>query len=108
LPDGQEGGNGDAQREARAIAAGTLEDLSKRSEHRRSEKFRDHISHAALGVIWLLFALFVISLVFLACHYLLPKQWAWLDQDQLDTLKTLVFSGAITSTATAYFAKRMT
>jgi hypothetical protein len=45
--------------------------------------------------------------MFLSWHYLMPKRFGWLEDDQLDTLKTLVFSGAITSTATAYFVKRM-
>jgi hypothetical protein len=31
----------------------------------------------------------------------------WLEQDQLDTLRTIVFSGAIISAATAYFTKRV-
>jgi hypothetical protein len=107
LPTMPEGVNGNAQREARGFAAGNLEEISKRSEHRRSERFRDHISNAALCVIWVLFVLFMFAGTFLAWHYLMPRKWGWLEQDQLDTLRTIVFSGAITSTATAYFIKRV-
>jgi len=96
-----------AEREAKALAQGTLEEQSKRGEHRRSERLRDNISNVAVIVVWVLFALFVFATLVLAWHYLTPKRWAWLEQDQLDTLRTVVFSGAITSTATAYFVKRV-
>jgi hypothetical protein len=101
-------GDSDARREAAALAAGTLEEESKRGEHRRSERFREHISRVSLVVVWFLFALFAIATLILAFHYLTPKTWGWLEPDQLDTLRTVVFSGAITSTATAYFVKRVT
>ena len=97
----------DATREAAAFAARNLEELSKRGEHKRSERFREHISMGALCIIWILLALFLIATLCLAFHYLTPRRWGWLEQDQLDTLRTIVFSGAITSTATAYFVKRV-
>ena len=100
-------GDNAAQREAQAFAEGTLEEQSKRREHRRSERFRDHVSLAALVVVWLIFALFAVAMLILAFHYFMPTRWGWLDKDQLDTLRTVVFSGAITSTATAYFVKRV-
>jgi len=100
-------GNNDAQREAKAFAEGTLEEQSRRGEHRRSERLRDHISTVAVIVVWVLFALFMIASVVLAWHYLTPGKWGWLEESQLNTLRTLVFSGAITSTATAYFVKRV-
>jgi hypothetical protein len=97
----------DATREAAAFASGNLEELTKRGEHKRTERFREHISMGALCFIWILFALFLIATLCLAFHYLTPRRWGWLEQDQLDTLRTIVFSGAITSTATAYFIKRV-
>ncbi len=97
-------GDRGAEGEAKAFAEGTLEEQSRRGEHRRSERFRDQVANVAVAVIWILFALFVIAMLVLGWHYLAPESWGWLDQDQLSTLKTVVFSGAITSTATAYFA----
>ena len=65
----------------------------------------------ALCIIWILFALFLIATLCLAFHYLAPRRWGWLEQDQLDTLRTIVFTGlftgAIISAATAYFTKRV-
>jgi hypothetical protein len=107
LPEAGLSADSRAAREAAAFADRTLEEQSRRSEHRRNEQFRDHIATIGLCVVWILFGLFVVSLAFLAWHYLLPTKWGWLDADQLSTLKAVAFSGAITSTATAYFAKRM-
>ena len=101
------GGDKEAKREARAFAEGTLEEQSRRGEHRRSERFRDHISNVAVTVIWLLFSLFIVATLILTWHYLTPEKWGWLNAEQLNTLRTVVFSGAITSTATAYFVKRI-
>jgi hypothetical protein len=37
-----------AEKEAAGIAAGTLEDISKKKEHGRSERLRDHIGTCAI------------------------------------------------------------
>jgi hypothetical protein len=97
----------DATREAAAFAARNLEELTNRGEDKRSHRFREHISMGALCIIWILLALFLIATLCLTFHYLAPRRWGWLEQDQLDTLRTIVFSGAIISAATAYFTKRV-
>jgi hypothetical protein len=97
----------DATREAAAFAARNLEELTNRGEDKRGKRFREHILMGALCIIWILLALFLIATLCLAFHYLAPRRWGWLEQDQLDTLRTIVFSGAIISAATAYFTKRV-
>ena len=79
------------------LSARNLEELTDRGEDKRSKRFREHISMGALCIIWILLALFLIATLCLAFHYLAPRRWGWLDQDQLDTLRTIVFSGAIIS-----------
>ena len=79
----------DATREAAAFAARNLEELTNRGEDKRSKRFREDIRWA-LCIIWILLALFLIATLCLAFHYLAPRRWGWLEQDQLDTLRTIV------------------
>jgi hypothetical protein len=45
----------EGQKEAAAVAAGTLEEESKRAEHCRTERLRNHVNRAAIAAVWLFF-----------------------------------------------------
>ncbi|MDQ6869142.1 MAG: hypothetical protein M3178_12355 [Pseudomonadota bacterium] len=100
-------GDAEGQKEAAAVAAGTLEEESKRAEHRRTERLRNHVNRAAIAAVWLFFLLFAFGIVAVAWHYLTPEKYAWLSDSQLTTLKTFLASGAITGTAGRYLAARI-
>jgi hypothetical protein len=97
-------GDTEGQKEAAAVAAGTLEEESKRAEHRRTERLRNHVNVAAIAVVWIFFSLGIIAV---AWHYLMPEKYAWLSDSQLTALKTFLASGAITGTAGRYLAARV-
>ena len=44
---------------------------------------------------------FTITLIFWACHYLLPTAWHWLTPEQLAKIQSVIFSGSIGAIATA-------
>jgi hypothetical protein len=100
-------GDAKGQKEAAAVAAGTLEEESKRAEHRRTEQLRDHVNMAAIIAVWLFFFLFVLAIGVTAWHYLMPEKLAWLSDSQLTLVKTFLASGAVTGAASRYLAARV-
>ncbi len=101
------GGDLSGEKEAAAVAAGTLEEESKKAEHGRSERLRNHIHRAVIGIIWIIFGLAAIALLAVAAHYMLPGRFAWLSDDQLSKLQTFLFSGAVTGAAGRYLTTRV-
>ena len=100
-------GDQEGQKEAAAVAAGTLEIESKRAEHRRTERLRDHVNLAAIVAVWFFFFLFVLAIGVIAWHYLTPEKWAWLSDSQLTAVKTFLASSAVTGAAGRYLAVRV-
>ena len=68
------GADADAASEAAAMAAGKLDQESRYREHTRTERIRDHVSRAAICVVWLLFLLYATAFLVLAWHYLAPHR----------------------------------
>lgn len=97
----------DAKKEATAIASGTLEEEAAAHEHGRNEVLRDTIHRWALRVVALIASLFAVTIVVLAWHFIAPADWCWLNKEQLTTLKTIVFSGALSSAAGGYLNRRL-
>jgi hypothetical protein len=104
-PSGSEPTSG--EREAAALAAGTLEEQSKKSEHQRNERLRNHTHNAIVYLIWLSFCLIVVGLLSSAWHHLLPLKWGWLSETQLSVLDTFIFSGALVSVVGRYIMTRI-
>ena len=100
-------GESSGEKEAAAVAAGTLEEESKRLEHRRSERLRDYIHGAMLGVVLVIGVLIGIAIVVVAWHHLVPESWCWLSGTQLGVLETFLFSGALVSGGARYITARM-
>jgi hypothetical protein len=95
------------QKEAAAVAAGTLEEESKRAEHNRTERLRNHVNRAAIVAVWFFFFLFVLAIGVIAWHYLMPEKLALLSDSQLTAVKTFLASSAITGAAGRYLAVRV-
>ena len=98
-------GESSGEKEAAAVAAGTLEEQSKRSEHRRSERLRDHIHRAMVCLVWLILFLIVIAILVVSWHHLVPEGWCWLSAIQLGVL--FLFSGALVAGAARYITARV-
>jgi hypothetical protein len=100
-------GQSSGEKEAAAVAAGTLEDESKKAEHGRIERLRNHVNMAALGGVWLLFFLFTSATLIVALHYMMPTKWCWLTDGQLTAMTTFLTSGAISGAAVRYMTTRI-
>jgi hypothetical protein len=92
-------------KEAVALANNTLEDESKRNDHKRREGIRDHAKWGAVTLFWIFVVLVIFSIFAFAFHLLMPVAWHWLSLDQQDKIKTILFSGALASVATGYSKK---
>lgn len=95
-----------AQKEAVALADGTLEDLAKAGEHTRNEKIRNAVGTAGVWVVWILFIIVVAAVITVSWHYIMPEKWTWLTPQQVSDLKGPLI-GAGTGFAGAYFKKRL-
>jgi hypothetical protein len=91
-----------AEKEADAIARGDLDKIEERNEHGRREGVRNELIFCARWLIRSVGILSIISIVIFSLHYLLPKSWHWLDQDQLSSLQTFLFSGAVVGAASKF------
>jgi hypothetical protein len=95
------------EKEAASLASGTLEEESKKAEHSRTERLRNHVHRAAVCSVWLLFFLVTSALIIVAYHYLVSERYCWLSDGQLTTVTTFLTSGAISAAAVRYMTARI-
>lgn len=74
--------------EAQSLAAGTLEQDAAKNKHKRDEDFRNHVSWARKAIFWFLIVSFILMTAALVIHWVTP--WCFLEQRQLDTIKTII------------------
>jgi hypothetical protein len=86
----------DTKADAEALVFGkrNYDEEAKEADHDRREKVRTHLLNAVILVFWLLVALAITAIFAFAWHYLTPVKWAFLSQQQLDKVQTMLFSGA--------------
>lgn len=90
--------------EAQSLAAGTLEQDAAQNKYKRDEDFRNHASKARKAIFWFLIGSFMLMTAALVWHWITP--WCFLDQKQLDTIKTII-GAALASKVFADQAKHL-
>lgn len=98
--------NGDATKEADALASGTLEQQSQVKEQGRTERFRDHVSIAILILFWIGFIALLGAALLWAANFLLPT-WGLLDETQSSKIFSFLTGGGLTGFVTGYAKKRL-
>lgn len=78
-----------AKKEAAAVASGQYDER----EEARSDRLRHHVHLVMVCAIWAAAALVGFAVFSVAWHYLMPPQWEWLTDSQLNKLQTFLFSG---------------
>ena len=76
-----------------------------RNEHFRDETSRKIIAYGSWILLCSLFAVIIGSVLVLGWHLLVPKNWEFLEPEELREIKDLVLSGAVVSLGTNYFRK---
>lgn len=92
-----------AEDEALAFGRRDLDAISKKNEHGRRERFRNHIAKGAVVILWTLMSATVFAIFTVAWHYLMP--WPWLEEEQLVGVRAYVFSGAVVAALGGYFRR---
>ncbi len=107
-PDPQPVPDARAQQEALKLNSGSdLEKDGRENEHRRHQQFRNHVNTATLVLFWVIVFCVLVGVVAFAFHLVFPKGWHYLDEDQLDQLKTMLGAAVLSSALTGYASKRM-
>ncbi|NYZ16633.1 hypothetical protein HL658_29155 [Azospirillum sp. RWY-5-1] len=101
-PDALGDGDDKAEKEANAIARGDLEDIASKKEHGRREEIRDELLWHAKWTIRFVGAMCILAVAVFSFHYLAPANWHWLNEDQLGSVKTFLFSGAVIGVASKF------
>ena len=96
-----------AAHEQLAYADKNLDETSRKNEHRRDEGLRDTVHRLFDLGIKGAFILYCLAVLTVSCHYLLPEKCRWLSADQLHTVTTVVFSGAVMSRGGQYLSRRV-
>lgn len=69
-----------------------LDKEARTSEHQRSERWKEHFATAFIIAFWIFWIFFIIMSAVLIWHWLAPVQCQWLDDKQLDHLKTIIIA----------------
>jgi hypothetical protein len=93
-----------ALREAALLAQGIdYEKLSDRNNYRRNEHVKTHIHYVSILFVWISFA--AITLLGLCYVWHLATPYTFLNTDQLETIRTILFSSVISGVVSNYFKK---
>ena len=69
------------------------------SEHRRTERLRNLWAIWAYALLSLIALVVFVTIFAVAWHYLTPREWAWLNREQLAAIRTFLFSGTVVAVA---------
>ena len=97
-----------ATKEEEAVASGSLEtqNLEKqRNAHRRGERFRELFSLGMQLLFGTIILITIIAVLVVAWHHLTPEKYAWLSEDQLQQIRTFLFSGAVISAVSSHIQR---
>ena len=90
-----------------ALKTQALSDESQRNEHNRNEKLRNVIARGVWCLLVVIFILVVIALLILAWHYLGPKEYKWVSDENLRFVGAILSSGTISAFLGHYVRNRI-
>ena len=95
--------NDRAEKEEEAVARRNLE--KQHNAHRRGERFREIFSTGMQSLFVTMIAITIIAVLVVAWHHLTPEKYAWLSEDQLQQIRTFLFSGAVISAVSSHIQR---
>ncbi|MGI4746960.1 MAG: hypothetical protein ACRYGI_19885 [Janthinobacterium lividum] len=98
---------GQADKEAIGFAARNLDEEARSKEHDQTQSFRLNIHRATILGIWCAFVLVFIGMVSFVWNELAPVYWQWMSPEQTTTLKTFLFSTAVSGMIGKYVSPRL-
>lgn len=97
-----------ANREAVALAGN--EDLDadgKQKEHGRHQRFQEQANKVAVLLLLVVAACTFLGIAIYVWHLVAPICWRWLNEDDLDSIRTLLTGVLFSSAMSGYVNKRM-
>ena len=92
--------------EAEAMAAGLrLDEEAAFHAHKRRERLRTHLGFAAILLFWLFVVIVVAAVATYAWHIIAPPEFHYLEENQVNTIQTILISGLLSWIVPSY-AKR--
>ena len=80
------------------------------NEYNRNEKLRNIWAWCVIAFVVVSAAVLIIAVLSVAWHYLAPAQWSWLNDAQLHSVRSFLFSGAVVGAVgfvSSYLRKRL-
>ena len=96
-----------AQSESTALQKQELDAVSQRREHGRQEKLRDVLAFCVNAILMLIFLLIGASIILVVWHHLTPESWQWMNDEDLETVSTVLFSGILFTIIGQYVRDRV-
>nr|WP_269822301.1 hypothetical protein [Aggregatibacter actinomycetemcomitans] len=79
-----------------------LKRTAKRNNHTRDQAFKNHVNIIALIGLWGVVSAVVLCGIFYLYHMLSPVCWHFLNQAQLEQIRTFVVTAILSSSLTNY------
>ncbi|HHT7698625.1 hypothetical protein [Pasteurella multocida] len=79
-----------------------LKRSAKKNNHSRDQTFKNHVNLIALIGLWCVVFAVILSGAFYLYHMLSPECWHFLNQTQLEQIRTFVVTAILSSSLTNY------
>lgn len=79
-----------------------LKRAAKKNNHSRDQTFKNHVNIVALIGLWGVVVAVLLSGIFYLYHMLSPECWHFLNQAQLEQIRTFVVTAMLSSSLTNY------
>lgn len=100
-------GDNRASKEAESFANEDLEKEANYNAHQRKEKFKTHLSTAALIIFWIIVTSFSMMAAIWVFNLVTPESWHFLTSWQMDKLQTVLFSATAIKIGQDYMNKHL-
>lgn len=91
--------------EAESFSNEELEQVAKKNEHGRREGAKNIFHYGNILLLIVVFTGIIISVLVMFFHWVSPQQWHFLLPNQIDTIKTILFSALATTCVKEFYKK---
>ncbi len=107
-PDNELARRHDVRSQAEAVALIEDRDLDQEKlvgDHERAEGLRGHFYRGCVAGLWVAMAAVLLMFCAYIYHVMAPASWHWLATEQVNQIKSMLFSGAVGGFIAQYFKK---
>lgn len=94
-----------AIRESLSLENDNLEKQASVREHRRREKFKDHMGCSSLIIFWFMVSILLGMIFCWGWNILTPASWHFLNESQVDKIQTILFTASVVELLPSFVKK---